>query len=57
MVHKDQSRRKYPSDLTDAQWAIVRPLIPPAKQHPRGGNAVDLRHSLMRASNVKVVID
>jgi len=23
------SRRAYPSDLTDAQWAILEPLIPP----------------------------
>ena len=30
-------RKKYPSDLTDEQWAIVSPLIPPAKQNPRGG--------------------
>jgi transposase len=25
---------RYPSDMTDAEWALVRPLIPPAK---RGG--------------------
>jgi transposase len=33
---------RYPSDLTDAEWALVEPLIPPAK---RGGNKrhVDLR--------------
>src|SRR2546428_1375675 len=37
MVQKDQPRRKYPSDLTDEQWAIVGPMIPPAKQSPRGG--------------------
>ena len=37
MVQKDQPRRKYPSDLTDEQWAVVGPLIPPAKQSPRGG--------------------
>jgi transposase len=24
-----QSRKPYPSDLTDAQWAIVEPLLPP----------------------------
>jgi transposase len=24
-------RKRYPSDLTDRQWAIVEPLIPPAK--------------------------
>jgi transposase len=24
-------RKRYPSDLTDAQWALVAPLLPPAK--------------------------
>src|SRR5712691_3867534 len=38
MLKKDQSRTKYPSDRTDAQWAIVAPLLPPAKQSPRGGH-------------------
>ena len=48
MVQKDQPRRKYPSDLTDEQWAIVGPMIPPAKQHPRGGRPrkVDMREVL-----------
>jgi transposase len=31
----DRSRLRYPSDLTDAEWAHVAPLVPPAK---RGGN-------------------
>lgn len=31
----DRSTLRYPSDLTDAEWALVAPLIPPAK---RGGN-------------------
>ena len=30
----DRSKLRYPSDLTDAEWAFVAPLIPPAK---RGG--------------------
>src|SRR5688500_8585101 len=36
---------RYPSDLTDAEWALVKPLIPPAK---RGGRkrAVDVREVL-----------
>src|SRR5262245_49701956 len=38
MLQKDQVRKKYPSDLTDEQWAIVAPLIPPAKAGPRGGH-------------------
>ena len=38
----DRSRLRYPSDLTDGEWALVAPLIPPAK---RGGNRrhVDVR--------------
>jgi transposase len=31
----DRDALRYPSDLTDAEWAHVAPLIPPAK---RGGN-------------------
>ena len=37
MVQTGQRRKQYPSDLTDEQWAIVEPLIPPAKRSPRGG--------------------
>ena len=38
----DRSKLRYPSDLTDEEWAHVAPLIPPAK---RGGNkrTVDVR--------------
>ena len=38
----DRSSLRYPSDLTDEEWALVAPLIPPAK---RGGNRrhVDIR--------------
>ena len=31
----NRSKLRYPSDLTDEEWALVSPLIPPAK---RGGN-------------------
>lgn len=40
---KTKAKRKpYPSDLTDAQWAILEPLLPPPRRrgHPR---TVDLR--------------
>jgi transposase len=30
----DRSNLRYPSDLTDEEWALIEPLIPPAK---RGG--------------------
>jgi transposase len=33
--HYDRSKLRYPSVLTDDEWALVGPLIPPAK---RGGN-------------------
>ena len=38
----DRSTLRYPSNLTDAEWALVVRLIPPAK---RGGNkrTVDMR--------------
>ncbi len=34
------SRKAYKSDLTDAEWLIIKPLIPPAKNggHPRTVN-------------------
>ena len=28
----DRSKLRYPSDLTDEEWALIEPLIPPAKQ-------------------------
>ena len=30
----DRSKLRYPSDLTDEEWALIEPMIPPAK---RGG--------------------
>jgi len=37
MVEGGHLRKKYPSDLTDEQWAIVESLLPPVKRSPRGG--------------------
>jgi transposase len=42
----DRSKLRYPSDLTDGEWALVKPLIPPAK---RGGNK--------RTVNVREVVN
>ena len=41
----DRRRLRYPSDLTDAEWALVASMIPPAK---RGGRkrTVDVREAL-----------
>src|ERR1700709_1829712 len=43
-VHARRGLR-YPSDLTDAEWALVEPLLPPAR---RGGRprAVNMREVL-----------
>ena len=46
--HRQAAKRdgvRYPSDLTDAEWALVAPMIPPAK---RGGRPrdVDVREVL-----------
>lgn len=42
----DRSKLRYPSDVTDEEWALVGPLIPSAK---RGGNkrTVDERLNLI----------
>ncbi len=39
----DRSKLRYPSDLTDEEWALIEPLLPPAK---RGGGkrTVVMRH-------------
>ncbi|BCL79338.1 transposase [Ktedonobacteria bacterium brp13] len=44
-VTRERSSRCYPSDLTDEEWAILEPLIPPAKEggHPR---TTDMREVL-----------
>lgn len=40
------SRRRYPSDLSDAQWRVLEPLIPPPKP---GGRP--------RSADVRAVVD
>jgi hypothetical protein len=37
----DRSKLRYPSDLTDDEWAHIETLIPPAK---RGGNRRDVNN-------------
>ena len=32
----DRDHLRYPSDLSDAEWALIKPLIPPAKHGGRG---------------------
>jgi putative transposase len=44
-----QKREPYPTDLTDRQWQIIAPLIPPAKNSKRTGGrerTTDMREAL-----------
>jgi putative transposase len=41
MAEEHEKRKTYPSDLTDAQWAIVEPLLP-AAHHAEGGRPREL---------------
>lgn len=36
---KAMARKPYPSDLTDAQWSLIEPLIPPEKHGGRHRSA------------------
>jgi putative transposase len=42
-------RKTYPSDLTDAQWAILEPLVPPSKQggRPRTVNIREVINTIL----------
>lgn len=39
-------RHPYPTDLTDAEWAILRPLVPPPKS---GGRPARKRREILDA--------
>ena len=41
----DRSGLRYPSDLTDAEWVIVAPMIPPAR-HGGSKRSVNVREVL-----------
>ena len=41
----NRDKPRYPSDLTDAEWALIAPLIPPAK-HGGRKRTVDVREVL-----------
>ena len=42
------SRKPYPSDVTDAQWALLEPMLPLARPGGRP-REVDLREVVKRA--------
>jgi len=40
-------RRRYPTDLSDAEWELVEPLVPPVK--PGGRPALHQRREIVNA--------
>ena len=42
VAEEHEKRKMYPSDLTDAQWAILEPLLP-APRYNRGGRPAGTR--------------
>jgi transposase len=43
----DRSKLRYPSDLTDEEWAHVQPLIPPGKGSMRRVNVREVMNGIM----------
>ena len=45
----ERGGRRYPSDLTDAEWALLEPLIPPAKPggRPRDVNLREVLNAIL----------
>ena len=45
----DRGNLRYPSDLTDGEWALIAPLIPPSKRggRKRGVDVRDVLNGLM----------
>ena len=44
MAKQEQARKRYLSDLTDEQWVILKPMLPPPRtQHGGAPRQVDLR--------------
>jgi putative transposase len=46
-MHDHTSRKAYPSDLSDAQWEILEPLLPPPD--PEGRPLVYARREIVNA--------
>ena len=50
----DRSHLRYPSDLTDAEWALVEPLIRPGRHGgPRAGK--QSTHAPVRSAGVSAL--
>ena len=40
--HYNRDKQRYPSDLTNDEWSLLKPLIPPAKRGGRKRNGVGI---------------
>ncbi|MBF0877148.1 transposase [Gluconobacter cerevisiae] len=45
MTHIEKTTRRYPIDLTEAEWKRVQPFLPPVAKHDRK-LTVDMREML-----------
>jgi transposase len=44
MAKQGQARKRYLSDLTDEQWVILKPMLPPSRpQHGGVPRRIDIR--------------
>ena len=43
----DRSKLRYPSDLTNEEWGLVEPLIPPGKGNMRRVNVREVMNGVM----------
>ena len=50
----DRSKLRYPSDVTNEEWALIEPLIPPAKG---GGKATEALTSKLLPWNFTAILD
>lgn len=54
LENKRAPRQPYPTDITDAEWEILEPLVPPAKAHPNLQEPIHSRRELLNAIRYRV---
>jgi len=52
-----QRRKRYTSDLSDAQWAIIRELLPMAHGGPRKPIEIDMREAMIYLASVHTLLN
>src|SRR6266700_2671046 len=53
----EMKRRSYPSDLSEREWAILEPLIPPAKPggHPRTTDMREVINAILHLDTMGLI--